>query len=112
MFKLSKFSTGFMVGFGAGFISRDLLSNGSSVLKPVIKGFMKAGVTLVEKGRESIAGFTETLEDLMAEVRSEHFSKASSAAAPATAEATPAPAVKPTQEAAKTSKAPSSVQKS
>ncbi|HYX32716.1 MAG TPA: DUF5132 domain-containing protein [Oligoflexus sp.] len=73
MFNLSKFSTGFVLGFGAGFISRDLLANGSSVMKPVMKGFMKAGVTVMEKTRESVVEFTETLEDLLAEVRSEHF---------------------------------------
>lgn len=77
MFNLSRFSTGFVLGFGAGFISRDLLANGSSVMKPVIKGFMKAGVTVLEKTRESVVEFTETLEDMLAEVRSEHFAKQS-----------------------------------
>lgn len=71
MLKASKFSTGFLVGFGAGFVSRDLIANGSSYFKPSIKGVMRVGMKLVEKGRESIASFTETLEDLMAEVRSE-----------------------------------------
>lgn len=75
MFNLSKFSTGFVLGFGAGFVSRDLLANGSSVMRPVMKGFMKAGVTVMEKTRESVVEFTETLEDMLAEVRSEHFSK-------------------------------------
>jgi hypothetical protein len=75
MFNLSKFSTGFVLGFGAGFVSRDLLANGSSVMRPVMKGFMKAGVTVMEKTRESVVEFTETLEDMLAEVRSEHFAK-------------------------------------
>lgn len=75
MFNLSRFSTGFVLGFGAGFVSRDLLSNGNSVVKPVIKGVMKAGVTLMEKTRESVAGVAETLEDLLAEIRSEHLAK-------------------------------------
>jgi hypothetical protein len=75
MFNLSRFSTGFVLGFGAGFVSRDLLANGSSVMRPVIKGVLKAGVTVMEKTRESVVEFTETLEDMLAEVRSEHFAK-------------------------------------
>jgi len=90
MFNLSRFSTGFVLGFGAGFISRDLLSNGSSVVKPVIKGIMKAGVAILEKTRESVAGVAETLEDLLAEVRTEHFAKESSGTASKRAGATAA----------------------
>lgn len=103
MFNLSKFSTGFVLGFGAGFISRDLLSNGSSVMKPIMKGFMKAGVTMMEKTRESVVGFTETLEDMLAEVRSEHFAKegpqraaSKRSSATATTASEPAKAVKAT----------------
>ena len=98
MFNLSRFSTGFVVGFGAGFVTRDLLSSESSMVKPVIKSFMKAGVTLLEKTRESVAGVSETLEDWFAEIRSEHITKAESqTAVKATATAAePAKAVKAT----------------
>ncbi len=105
MFNFSKFSTGFVLGFGAGFVSRDLLANGSSVMRPVMKGFMKAGVAVMEKTRESVVEFTETLEDMLAEVRSEHFVKQgpkrtvvkrSGATATATAATEPAKAVKST----------------
>ncbi len=71
MLKTSKFSSGFMLGFGVGFVSRDLLSVENSMTRPVVKGFIKAGVTLLEKGRESVAHLFETVEDLLAEVRSE-----------------------------------------
>ncbi len=71
MFKNSKFSAGFFVGFGVGFVSRDLLSTENSMTRPVVKGFIKAGVNLMEKGRESVAHLFETVEDLLAEVRSE-----------------------------------------
>ncbi|WP_176736518.1 DUF5132 domain-containing protein [Oligoflexus tunisiensis] len=101
MFNLSRFSTGFVLGFGAGFVSRDLLANGSSVMRPVIKGFLKAGVTVMEKTRESVVEFTETLEDMLAEVRSEHFARqgpkrpvTKRAGATATATSEPAKTVK------------------
>jgi len=83
-------------------VSFDLMSSGPSVVKPVIKGFMKAGVTLLEKGRESVASFAETLEDLLAEVRSEHVTQQTpkksakkSAAATPVANSEPAHVVKP-----------------
>jgi|GEM_PF-3115912 len=101
MFNFSRFSAGFVIGFGTGFVSRDLMSSGPSIVKPVIKGFMKAGVNLLEKSRESIAGFAETIEDLLAEVRSEQVTKETPKAAskkastaPATATSEPAKAVK------------------
>lgn len=67
----SKFSSGFLVGFGVGFVSRDLLSTQNSMMRPLVKGFIKTGVNLLEKGRESLAHMFETVEDLLAEVRSE-----------------------------------------
>ncbi len=71
MFKSSRFSSGFLLGFGAGFVSRDLMSTNNSMMRPVVKGFIRAGTTLIEKSRESVAHMFETLEDLLAEVRSE-----------------------------------------
>ncbi len=99
MFNFSRFSAGFVIGFGTGFVSRDLISSGPSIVKPVIKGFMKAGVNILEKSRESIAGFAETIEDLLAEVRSEQVAKETPKAAPkkastATVASEPAKAVK------------------
>ncbi|MCX6127806.1 MAG: DUF5132 domain-containing protein [Proteobacteria bacterium] len=75
MFQFSKYSTGFLLGFGAGFVSRDLISNGPSMLRPLVKGVMKMGVTVLEKTRDTIAQMVESAEDLMAEVRSEQRSK-------------------------------------
>lgn len=75
MAKTSRFSTGFLVGFGAGFVSRDLLQPENSMTRPLIKTFLKTGVTVLEKGRESLAHMFETIEDLLAEVRSEKKTK-------------------------------------
>lgn len=71
MFNSSRFSSGFLLGFGAGFVSRDLMSANNSMMRPLVKGVIRAGYTLVEKGRESVAHMFETVEDLIAEVRTE-----------------------------------------
>jgi hypothetical protein len=39
--------------------------------RPVAKSLVKGGVILYEKGRETVAGAGEVMEDLIAEVRSE-----------------------------------------
>lgn len=71
MFNSSRFGSGFILGFGAGFVSRDLMSANNSMMRPLVKGIIRAGYTLVEKGRESVAHMFETFEDLVAEVRTE-----------------------------------------
>ena len=68
---LSKFKNGFLLGFGAGFVTRDLLNKGPSIFRPAVKSFIKIGFKLSEKGRESLANLMETTEDLFAEVRGE-----------------------------------------
>jgi hypothetical protein len=95
MFKNSRFSTGFVIGFGAGFVSRDLMASSGSVFRPLVKGFLKTGVALAEKGRESLAHVLETVEDLLAEVRSE--SKPAPAEPPAASPAQPQVKIKVTQ---------------
>ena len=75
MLHLSRFKSGFLFGFGAGFVTRDVISNGPSIFRPVVKGFIKAGVILVNKSRESMVNLMENVEDLFAEIRSEQFQK-------------------------------------
>lgn len=70
-FKFTGFSSGFLLGFGTGFISRDLLANESSYLRPFVKGAMKTSMNAWEKGMEAMSSLGETLEDIMAEIRSE-----------------------------------------
>ncbi len=72
MVKLSPFKSGFLLGFGTGFITRDVLSSGPSIFRPVVKGAIKTGIALANKTRESLIEMVENVEDLFAEIRSEH----------------------------------------
>ncbi len=100
MISFPKLPHSFLIGFGAGFLARDILASEESFTRPLVKGVLKAGHALLTKGRESFAHFSETLEDLLAEVQAE----AREAAAPeAKAEAVPSSAVAP--EAAEASSA-------
>ncbi len=71
MFSIPSFSAGFAVGFGTGFISRELVTTGTTIFRPVVKGTMKTAVALFQKGRGAVATLGESFEDLVAEVRSE-----------------------------------------
>ncbi len=71
MIRFPKLPNSFFLGFGAGFLARDLLASDESFTRPLVKGVLKAGHSLLLKGRESFAHFTETLEDLLAEVQAE-----------------------------------------
>ena len=69
MFGGPSFFGGFLVGFGTGFVSREITKIGLAVAKPLTKSVVKAAVTSLEKGKESIAYFGESFEDLVAEVK-------------------------------------------
>ena len=71
MFGLSNLGLGFAAGFGAGFVTRDLASSGDSMVRPLFKFIVKSSIKAMEKTRESMAHFSETFEDLVAEARSE-----------------------------------------
>jgi hypothetical protein len=43
----------------------------ATAARPVLKGAMKLGVTLYEKGNEAVAEAGELMEDLIAEARSD-----------------------------------------
>lgn len=71
VFGTSSFTGGFLVGFGAGFLSRELLHLGVAAMRPLSKVVIRTGLSAYERGRESVAYFTESFEDLIAEVRSD-----------------------------------------
>jgi hypothetical protein len=65
-------STGVMVGIGAAvLVGPMLLPVVATVAKPLVKGVIKTGMTLYDKGNEVVAEVGEMIEDLMAEVKSE-----------------------------------------
>lgn len=71
MGKLPGFGLGFLVGSGAGFISGRLAGTAKDGVRPVVKGMLKSGLLVVEKGRQGAAQLGEMVEDLVAEIRSE-----------------------------------------
>lgn len=89
------FSLGFVSGFATGFLTREFVSFGGGIIRPIVKSTMMAGVVGYEKTRIAFAHMSEAFEDLLAEVRSE----TKQPAAPATA-----------KEAARASEAAASVE--
>lgn len=73
-------TTGLLVGIGAAILVPVLFPAVATVAKPVLKGAIKLGVTLYEKGNEAVAEVTEVFEDLVAEAKSEMSSGAATAA--------------------------------
>lgn len=70
-FNIPSFGLGFIAGFGAGFVSREIASAAKEGLKPLTKEVMRTGMQVVEKGKEAAAHVGEAIEDLLAEVRQE-----------------------------------------
>jgi hypothetical protein len=64
-------STGLLVGLGAAILAPALFPAVATAAKPLVKGIIKVGVTLYDKGNEAIAEVGEVLEDLVAEAKSE-----------------------------------------
>jgi hypothetical protein len=91
MIRLPQLPNSFFLGFGAGFLARDLLASEESFTRPLIKGVLRVGHSLLTKGHESFAHFRESLEDLFAEVQAEAREAASrkAEAASVSTEATP-----------------------
>lgn len=69
MFGGAGFGSGFLVGFGTGFVSRELAMFTMAIAKPIGKTLMRAGVMGIERGRESLAYLKESFDDMVAEVR-------------------------------------------
>jgi hypothetical protein len=65
------FASSLAVGIGAAILAPVLLPVVATAAKPLVKGVIKVGVTLYEKGNEALAEAGEVLEDLLAEAKSE-----------------------------------------
>jgi hypothetical protein len=64
-------ATGLLVGIGAAVLVPVLFPAVATAAKPLLKGAIKLGVSLYEKGNEAIAEVSEVIEDLVAEAKSE-----------------------------------------
>ena len=99
---------GLVSGLGASLLAPALRPFLANVSRSLAKGTIKGSVLLYEKGRESFAELGETVDDLMAEVKSELETGATGGAVVASAAAhgtTPSPAAQPKQ-GADTSQSP------
>jgi hypothetical protein len=61
---------GMLIGIGA-MLAPDLMSKLGTGLRPFIKGAMRAGYSLAEKAKETVAEAAEQYQDMVAEVHSE-----------------------------------------
>ncbi|HEY7554796.1 MAG TPA: DUF5132 domain-containing protein [Candidatus Binatia bacterium] len=78
-------TTGVLLGIGAAVLVPALFPAVATAAKPLVKGAIKLGVTLYEKGNEAIAEVSEVIEDLVAEAKSEMAAGETSATAAAPA---------------------------
>lgn len=92
MLNLPSFGIGFVVGFGTGFVSREIAGAAKRGLKPVAKEMVRSGIQVVDKSREAFAHVGEAFEDLVAEIRSEGKSTATETKPAKTTKKKPAPA--------------------
>jgi hypothetical protein len=60
-----------LIGVGAAVLAPVLMPGVATAARPLLKGAMKLGVTLYEKGNEAVAEAGEAVEDLIAEAKSE-----------------------------------------
>lgn len=65
------FLMGFLTGFCAGLVSRELIPGLAKSIKPASKNILRAGITTMEGLREMLARAKEEVEDIAAEVFSE-----------------------------------------
>ena len=77
----SNLITGLAAGVGATLLAPVLLPLLASLVRPATKAAIKGGVLLYEKGRESFAELSETVDDLVAEAKSEMEAGAAEGAA-------------------------------
>lgn len=86
-----KFLWGLGIGLIAAVVVREVLPSFKSVGRPLAKATVKSGITLFEKGRETVAVWSEALEDLVVEAKAELEEEARTKAAAAAAVPPPAP---------------------
>jgi hypothetical protein len=65
------FMLGFTVGFGAGVMARDYLPAVRTAARPATKIFLRGGMKMMEKARETMARVGEAFQDIAAEVSTE-----------------------------------------
>ena len=73
--------TGLAAGVGATLLAPIILPILANIIKPLTKGTIKAGILFYEKGLESFAELSETVEDLVAEAKLEMEAEAAPGAA-------------------------------
>ena len=79
IFSGSGFAGGFIAGFATGFCTREISRFVIKVSKPVSKKATEFGTEVFERGRETVAHMGETLEDFIAEIKSDIMPKAATA---------------------------------
>jgi hypothetical protein len=62
---------GILIGIAA-MLAPNLVPKLGTALRPLVKTVVRAGYTLVDKGREMAAETSEQLQDIVAEVKAEH----------------------------------------
>ena len=63
------------VGIGVALLAPVILPAVGAVARPLVKGLVKGGLTVVDTVKELTASSGEQLSDLYAEARSEHYGK-------------------------------------
>jgi hypothetical protein len=63
------------VGIGVALLAPILLPAVASIFRPLVKGAVKGGLTVVDTVKEYTASTGEQLSDLYAEAKSEHYGK-------------------------------------
>ena len=71
IFNFPSFGVGFLLGFGAGYASREISQQGIGIVRPISKSLVKVALRIGESARESLASLGETFEDILAEAQSE-----------------------------------------
>jgi len=85
----SNIVTGLAAGIGATLLAPVVLPFLGRIAKPLTKSAIKAGINLYEKGVESFAELSETVDDLVAEAKVELEGQAAPAGAAAAAATAP-----------------------
>ncbi len=62
---------GMLIGVAA-MVAPNLLPRMGNALRPFLKSAVRAGYTIVEKTKETVSEASEQMQDIVAEVRSEH----------------------------------------
>lgn len=67
----TRFSAGFVIGFGVGIVIRDAWPHIKEATRPMLKGMTRAGMEIFDKGTTIMEGVREAWEDAIAENRYE-----------------------------------------